>query len=594
MRTLEYPFDCEYILKKKKTIKKELLAIEGTEFLKKKIAILGGSTTNDIKLILELFLLNHGIEPEFYESEYNQFWEDAVFDNKELEEFKPDIIFIHTTNKNIINFPYLNDSEEQISDLLEREYNKFEEMWEKLFERYNCPIIQNNFDYPFYRLLGNKDSSDIHGKTNYIIKLNSKFAEYANCRENFFINDINYLSAQIGLEKWFDPFYWYMYKYAISYLAIPEIAFSVANIIKAIFGKNKKSLVLDLDNTLWGGIVGDDGVENLVLGKETPEGQVYLDFQKYIKEHKSMGIILNVSSKNDEKNAIAGLSHSDSVLNVDDFIVFKANWNPKSENIISICEELNIGQDSIVFVDDNPAERAIVNQHVPMVSVPEMISPEKYINVIDRSGFFEVVKLSNDDLKKNEMYKENTKRVEAMQSFLSYEKYLESLDMRAEISSFIPIYMSRIAQLTNKSNQFNLTTKRYTQSEIEVIAKSDNYITLYGKLEDSFGDNGVVSVIIGEVKEDILNIDLWIMSCRVLKRDMEFAMMDSLVKKARKRKIKEIYGYYYPTVKNGMVKDFYHLQGFDKIKEDEDGNSIWKYEIKGIHKNKNKFIKVED
>lgn len=592
MKVLEYPFDSEYILQKKRPLKKELLS-QDTDFLQKKIAILGGSTTNDIKLVLELFLLNYGIQPIFYESEYNQFWQDATFENKELETFQPDIIFIHTTNRNIINFPKLTDEKEQVSSLLENEYQKFATMWDHLNDIYHCPIIQNNFDYPFYRLLGNKDATDIHGKTNYITKLNLKFAEYAENNETFFINDINYQSAQFGLEKWADQFCWHMYKYALAYSAIPTLSFNVANIIKAIYGKNKKGLVLDLDNTLWGGIVGDDGVENLALGQETSEGQAYSAFQEYLKECKQMGIILNINSKNDEKNAIAGLEHSDGILKPNDFIVIKANWNPKSKNIVEIADELNLGVDSLVFVDDNPAERAIINQHVPQVATPEMLSPDRYIQTIDRSGFFEATNLSNDDLKKNEMYKENAERNKIMSSFANYDDYLKSLEMKSTIQPFSPLYMSRIAQLTNKSNQFNLTTKRYTQAEIEAVAADDKYITLYGKLEDIFGDNGVVSVVIGHIVGSKLDIDLWIMSCRVLKRDMEYAMMDALFHNAEERGVEEIYGYYYPTAKNGMVEDFYELQGFTKVSEDEEGNTVWKYAVESKYIEKNKFIKVE-
>ena len=421
-----------------------------------------------------------------------------------------------------------------------------------------------------------------------------KFAEYAETNQNFFINDINYQSAQYGLDKWGDPFYWYMYKYAVAVPAIPNLSFQVANIIKAILGKNKKGFVLDLDNTLWGGIVGDDGVDNLTIGEETSEGQVYTDFQKYILEHKKMGIILNVNSKNEESNAIAGLRHIDSILRPEDFIVIKANWNPKSNNFKEISQELNVGADSLVFVDDNPAERAIINQELPEVSTPNMEVPYRYIEVLDHSGFFEVINFSKDDFSKTEMYKENAKRSQLQKSFTNYDDYLKSLNMEAEIGGFTSIYMARIAQLTNKSNQFNLTTKRYTQAEIEETAQDQLHITLYGKLEDKFGDNGVVSVVIGKQNKNRLDIDLWIMSCRVLKRDMEYAMMDSLVEQCKKRGIEEIYGYYYPTAKNGMVKDFYGLQGFEKVSEDPEGNTVWKFEITDDYKKKNKFIKVEE
>lgn len=593
IKDLEYPFDSSYILGKKKLLKKQLLLL-GKDLLHKKIAILGGSTTNDIKLILELFLLNYGINPTFYESEYNQFWQDATFENKELENFKPDLIFIHTTNRNIINYPNLIDSEDNINKMLEDEYLKFFEMWNHLDETYNCPIIQNNFEYPFYRMFGNKDATDIHGKVNYITRLNLKFAEYAEEHENFFINDINYQSAQYGLDKWSDQFYWHMYKYALSLSAIPTLAYNVANIIKAIYGKNKKGFVLDLDNTLWGGVIGDDGVENIILGQETSEGQAYLEFQEYLKEHKQMGIILNISSKNDENNALEGLKRYDSILNPEDFLVIKANWNPKSQSMIEIADELSLGADSLVFVDDNPAERSIINQYLPTVSTPQIKSIDEYIKILDHSGFFELTKLSKEDFDKNEMYKENIERNKQITKFKNYSDYLKSLEMKANIKKFDSIFMSRIAQLTNKSNQFNLTTKRYTQNEIEEISLDENYITLYGNLEDIFGDNGVVSLIIGKINDKKLDIDLWLMSCRVLKRDMEFAMMDTLVHKAKQIGIKEIYGYYYPTQKNSMVKDFYKIQGFEKISEDESNNTIWKYSILEKYEEKNQYIDVEE
>ena len=592
MKELEYPFDCDYILRKKKSIKRTLLE-NSCGFIEKNIAILGGSTTDEIKNMLELFLLNNGIKPQFYESEYNQFWQDAMFENKELEQFKPDIIFIHTTNRNITNYPEIGNSIVEVEELLDKEFKKYKNMWMSLWQKYNCPIIQNNFEYPFYRILGNKDATANYGKVNFITKLNLKFAEYAESTANFYINDINYQSAMYGLEKWEDQFYWYMYKYALAVPAIPHLAFNVANIIKAIYGKNKKGLVLDLDNTLWGGVVGDDGVENISVGQETSQGQAYSEFQDYLKQLKKIGVILNVNSKNDEKNAIAGLNHPDGTLKPDDFIVIKANWEPKSKNMMEIANELNLGVDSLVFIDDNPAERAIVNQQVPNVVTPIMEKPEKYIETIDRAGFFEVTNLSKDDIKKSEMYKENAERNKVMASFENYEDYLKSLKMHAKIEHFIPMYMARIAQLTNKSNQFNLTTKRYTQAEIENVAEDKNYITLYGKLEDTFGDNGVVSVVIGHILGKILEIDLWIMSCRVLKRDMEFAMMDVLVDKVKKAGIETIKGFYYPTAKNAMVKEFYKLQGFNKISEDQAGNTVWELDLKQEYNNKNKFIKIK-
>lgn len=583
MKELQYPFDCAYILKKKRSIKKALLS-DGSTRIKKKIAVLGGSTTGDIVSVLELFLLQYGIEPQFYESEYNAYWQDAMFGNEELDSFAPDIIILHTSNRNITETLSMSMTKEEVSEALERQYSHFEVMWEKLKEKFGCSIIQNNFEMPLYRLLGNADTYDYRGMTNFISRLNMKLYEYAQSHDSFYINDINYLSASYGLEKWSNPLYWYMYKYALCTDAIPYLSYSLSNIVKSLLGKNKKMLALDLDNTLWGGIVGDDGVENLQLGEETPVAQGYREFQQYVKKHKELGIMLSVCSKNDEENAVAGLKHPDGWLSPDDFVSIKANWEPKDRNIVSIANEINIMPDSIVFVDDNPAERAIVSAQVQGVAVPEIDSIENYIRTIDRSGFFEVTAFSEDDLKRNDMYIANAKRAQQQASFENYSDYLLSLEMQATIGDFEPVYIARITQLTNKSNQFNLTTKRYTQAQMQETFESDEYIRLSGRLSDKFGDNGVVSVVIGKKQGEELHIELWLMSCRVLKRDMEYAMLDRLVGESRRCGINKLVGYYYPTAKNKMVKNLYSDFGFEKISEDEDGNAVFELPIEGYEK----------
>lgn len=592
MKELEYPFDPEWILKKKKALKRELLQNTQQTFLEKKIAILGGSTTRDIRDILELFLLNYGIRPCFYESEYNQYYADGMFPNPALEEFHPDILYIHTSNRNIEQYPSLEDDRTLVTQKLQAEYERFQALWEHLHAVYGCPVIQNNFEPPLYRLLGNRDASDHRGRWNYIQRLNQMFYEYADMHQDFYIHDICYEAADYGLERWADPFYWNMYKYAMCVPAIPYTAFQLARIIKSIFGRNKKVLNLDLDNTLWGGVIGDDGPENIEIGQETSLGQTYAEFQDYLKQHKKLGVLLSVNSKNNEDTALSGLERADSVLKREDFVVFRANWEPKSHNLYATAEELKLLPESFVFVDDNPAEREIVRQEVPGAAVPEITKVEEYIRVLDRSGFFEVTNFSEDDLKRNEMYLANEQRNRMQKNFSDYGDYLRSLEMKAQIGAFDPAYFSRIAQLTNKSNQFNLTTHRYSQSEIEQIAADPQYLTLCGRLEDKFGDNGVVSIVIGRKEKDVLQIELWLMSCRVLKRDMEYAMMDTLVKQCRDCGIRQIYGYFYPTAKNAMVKDFYALQGFEKLEEDVDGNAKWSFRIPEQYTLKNQVITV--
>ena len=580
MDCFHYPLDTEQLLRKKRRIRRELLARNPSP-LHKKIAILGGSTTNEVADQLGLFLLNYGIEAEFYQSEYGQYWQDAMFGTPELDEFKPDVIYIHTNWRNIEHFPTTSDSPAQVDELLEGEYARFESMWQALSRKFSCPVIQNNFDRPNYRLMGNRDVWDVRGRTNFISRLNQKFYAYAAAHEDFYINDLDYLASDYGLTAWGDAFFWHMYKYAMCLDAIPSLANSLANIIKSLYGRNKKALVLDLDNTLWGGVVGDDGVDGIAVGPEMPEGQVYAEFQSYCKALKSIGVVLAVDSKNEEENALAGLNHPDGVLRPDDFVAIKANWDPKDQNLKAIAAELNLGADSFVFADDNPAERAIVEAQVPGVATPVLDGAENYIKTLDHGGYFEVTTLSGEDLKKTELYHANAERRRAQAAFADYGAYLDSLEMTATVRGFEPLYIQRIAQLTNKSNQFNLTTLRCSEDDIRAMAENPSWLCLYGKLVDKFGDNGVVTVVAGEAEGETLHLRLWLMSCRVLKRGMEDAMMDAVVADAAARGIRTIRGYYYPTAKNGMVKDFYAGMGFAKTAEDAGGNTTWELAVEG-------------
>lgn len=591
MDYFNYHINSKMLLRKKIRIKKELLA-QNSSFIEKRIAVLGGSTTNEIVDQLELFLLNYGIKPTFYQSEYAQYWQDAMFGSEELDNFNPDIVYVHTNWRNITEFPTTASSREEVDVLLENTYHHFAVMWDKLAERFQCPVIQDNFDRPAWRLLGNSDISDYRGRTNFISRLNQRLYQYAQEHKAFFVNDVDFLAASYGLDTWSNPLYWHMYKYSLCLDAIPTLAKSVADIIKSIYGKNKKVLVCDLDNTLWGGVVGDDGVEGIQVGPEVPVGQIYSEFQQYIKELKSIGVLLAVNSKNDEENAIAGLNHPDAPLKPDDFVSIKANWDNKDRNMQAIAAELNLGIDSFVFIDDNPTEREIVKQANFGMAIPVMDKVENYLKAVDRNGFFEVTSLSADDLSRVEMYKANAKRVQLQENAGSYEDFLKSLNMKATIREFEPIYIQRIAQLTNKSNQFNLTTLRCSESDINNMQASEDYICLYGKLEDKFGDNGVVSVIAGQIEEKLLHMRLWLMSCRVLKRGMEDAMLDTLVSDAKSKGLKFIIGYYYPTPKNGMVKEFYARMGFEKVAEDEKGNTTWKLDLSS-YEPKNPAIEIQ-
>lgn len=607
-----YPYDSDFILRKQKSIKRELLARADISYTPSRIAILGGSTVDDIKNILELFLLESGIKPTFYQSEYNKFYEDAVFGNAELDEFQPEIVIVFTGAVNIMAWPSVADghgwpsaggasgrcalppadSQDIVQEKLAAEYGRFTAVWEALKKRYNPIIIQNNFDLPYESDTGSL--STVTGRNRFVAALNEKFAAYADNHDGFYLHDLNTLAARIGLRKWHNPSQYAAYKFAMDYDVMPEVSLGLAKIIRAVLGKSKKCLVLDLDNTLWGGVIGDDGAENIKIGHETPVAEAFTAWQEYVLRLKERGVILAACSKNEEEIAKSGFAHPDSVLKLSDFAAFKANWLPKNENIAAIAQEINIGTDSLVFIDDNPAERQIVRDTMPEVVVPEVDGSDvfSYIRAIEEAGYFETVSVSQDDIKRNESYKANKVRQELSANAASYDDFLKSLNMTAEIAEFRPVYFDRIAQLTGKTNQFNLTTRRYTRAEIENMANDPRYITLYGRLTDKFGDNGLISVIIGRrEKDDSLHILLWLMSCRVLKRGMEENMLDVLADKAKAAGCAKLIGYYYPTKKNKMVADMYKSFGFSLAGTDGDG-TVWALSLDN-YEPQGKYIKIQ-
>jgi FkbH-like protein len=379
---------------------------------------------------------------------------------------------------------------------------------------------------------------------------------------------------------------------ALSPTATVVLAQNVAAIVKSVYGKTKKCLILDLDNTLWGGVVGDDGVQNLILGRDHPVGEAYVDFQRYVKDLQRRGVILAVCSKNDPENAKEGFSHPDSVLRVEDFSVFKANWNPKPDNIRAAALDLNIGLDSMVLVDDNPAERALVAGQLPEVAVPDVGSDvSRFAEVLEHERYFEVVKVVPDDLSRSSYYSSNAQRSAYQADFRDYGEFLASLEMTAEIGPFLPVYLERITQLINKTNQFNLTTRRYTSAEVEAISRDPAFVTLYGRLADRFGDNGLVSVLLGRVSHDTVELDLWLMSCRVLKREMELAMFDALVEQCQARDIRKIVGVYIPSKKNSMVAGHYASLGFTRVDGASGERELWQYDVPQAYSAKARYIR---
>lgn len=589
---LSPPFNAETILTRRRALRRVLL--ERAQPLGSKVAILGGSTTNDFKDVLELFLLRLGVRPTFYVSEYNRYYEDAVFAESPLRAFKPEFALIYTTHRNIATLPDVAAGREEADRTIRAEANRFVGMWDALYQGGGCTVIQNNFDLPPYRTLGNFEAVAPGGRVRTIERLNAHLADAALERSFVHINDLNYLAAQFGLAQWHDVRRWYAYKHAFSVDALPSVAFSISRIFASVLGLTKKCLTLDLDNTLWGGVVGDDGKEGIRIGPESPVGEAHSALQEYAALLRRRGVILAVSSKNEPANALSAFERPEMTLKREDFAAFKANWLPKHENLKKIAGELDIGVDSLVFVDDNPAERALVGAQLPSVATPDVGAVvERFVEILDRQAYFETTSISAEDTKRADFYAKNALRAEQESQFATYDDYLLSLDMRADIGRFVPPFMERIVQLINKTNQFNLTTKRMTFPEAEEYRTAADRLGLYGRLVDKFGDNGLVSIVAGRFEEDVFFVDLWLMSCRVLKRDLELAMFDELVEICRARGVRSIHGEYRPTPKNGLVASLYADLGFAPVGRDELGSSRWRFELPAAFERRNKVIRVE-
>ena len=576
----EYPLDYSFILRNyRRYIRDRRSAQSGLR--KIKLAVLGGSTTAQLPELITAFLLDRSIDVQCFEGGYDQYLQAAMLADNELTDFAPDVIYLHTTCRNLGTWPLLTDEEIFVKQKVEAELVKYEAVWHGLHRQYEkALLIQNLFEYPSVRPLGNLDGYDYRGRTEFVRCINRGLISAAKGKPWLQLHDLDYLAARFGLDRWYDDHLWYAYKYAVSLDALVEIAHSLSILIAAQYGVSRKALVTDLDNTLWGGLIGEDGLDHIRLGADSTEGEAYADLQRYLAMLAARGIILSVASKNDETIARSGFSHPDSVLKNSDFTVFCANWEAKPDNIRLIAKQLNIGLDSFVFLDDNPVERAHVVTELPMVATPGIGSDcTNYARHLERNGWFDPLFLSGDDLNRSKYYAENVERARVAVAALSYEDYLISLEMRSTIEPFSTLYLDRLTQLINKTNQFNLTTLRLSQQEVAQMIDAPGWITLYARLVDRFGDNGLVAALAGKCSGTVLEIELWLMSCRVLKRDLEKAMLDELVRTCRVHGITNILGQYRPTEKNALVADLYAGLNFSLLGKEADGSTRWELAV---------------
>ena len=412
-----------------------------------------------------------------------------------------------------------------------------------------------------------------------ISEFNRRLARQAR-HDSRLVLDVNALANLVGLSAWSAGRYWYAAKYPFATVMIPLYADNIMRIIAAQMGRSRRVLVLDLDNTMWGGIVGDDGIEGLVLGSGSPLGEAHTALQRMALSLKQRGIILCVSSKNDETIALdAFRNHPEMILKEDDIVAFRVNWEDKAANIKAIADAIDLGLDSFVFLDDNPAERKRVRDALPSVAVPELPEdPSDWLMVFQAAGYFEQASFSREDQLRAGFYKANAQRAAQMERIGNHDDYLRSLGMRLSIAPFDGPGRKRIAQLISKSNQFNLTTRRYSEAEITALQSDPDAITVQARLEDIFGDNGMISTVICRRDGQRCDVDSWIMSCRVLGRRVEEAILGHLVAQLRMLGVTEIIGRFIPTARNELVRDHYNRLGFVQIAA-ENGETVWRLAV---------------
>jgi FkbH-like protein len=565
--------------------------------IKKKIAVLGSYTNKYIADILRLHLYYYNISPSFYFGEFDNVPQEFLIPNSGLYNFKPDMVILLTLSSDIKKFPNLFSSKKDVELWTEKQINHYKIYWDKINE-IPCQLFQTNFVKPIEKQLGNLEANYHFSRWSCIDYLNIKLAEKH--PSNVTIIDAEYLASLVGRLNWFSEKNYFISKQGMSFEVMNLFVRSLSNTIVASLGKIKKCLVLDLDNTLWGGIIGDDDLEGINLDPNNAVGEAFIQFQKYVKQLKERGILLAVCSKNESEIAkLPFQKHPNMILKLEDISCFIANWKDKHINIREIADTLNIGLDSIVFFDDNPVERGMVSEAIPEVSivnVPE--DPAQYIRVFELEMHFDWAQLSLEDITRSNTIIANKKRESLEKTSYSYDDYLKNLKMYAKISEVSSLEFSRFVQLINKTNQFNLRTKRYTVAEVEDMKKDkNNYKIISVSLKDKFSNYGVISGLIIFKKNKEAFIDTWVMSCRVFGRNLEQAIFNSIIKIMEEWECDKIIGEYLPTKKNKIVKNLYSDLGFYFLQENDENSTSnplkFCIEINGARE-QNHFITIDN
>jgi FkbH-like protein len=449
--------------------------------------------------------------------------------------------------------------------------------WSLAQQAHGSTVIQQTLLPVLPHLLGNQESLFTESPAAIVSDVNFRLREEA-AKAGVHLLTVDTWAREEGLSEWFDPALWYRSKQEVHPKASNIYGDHVGRLLAALRGKSAKCLVLDLDNTLWGGVVGDDGVDGIVIGEGSESGEAFLAVQKYAKRLSERGVILAVCSKNDERNALRPFEQrSEMILEASDVACFAANWDDKASNLRLIARQLNIGLDSLVLLDDNPVERKLIRRELPMVGVPELPEdPAGFVRCLSAAGYFETLSITEEDRKRALQYRANRARQELRESATNLEGFLESLKMKLVWSRFAMNDIKRIVQLINKTNQFNLTTRRYTEADVREFMCDPNVLTLQLRLLDVYGNSGIVALVIGKRTHDaVLEVDTWLMSCRVLGRQVEQATFNILANQARDMGCSHISGSYRPTASNAMVRNHFSDLGFALAEAAEDGSTRW-------------------
>ncbi len=528
-----------------------------------KIALAGDTATQFLSAALQGSAIERGYRLNLFEAEYNQVERQLLDQTSDLYQFSADyIVVFQSTHKLLSTFNKIP---------VERQHSLADERAEfvkNISNSVQSKIIYFNYPEIDDAVFGGYANKVERSFTYQVRKLNLLLMDISRSNPNLFICDLAALQNKLGRDSMFHPAVYIGSEMVLSIEAVPYVASRTMDIIAAIHGKFKKCLILDLDNTLWGGIIGDDGYEKIELGHELGIGKAFTEFQQWALKLKNRGVILAVCSKNNEVTAKEPFEkHPEMVLRLEDIAVFVANWENKADNIRRIQMILNIGFDSMVFLDDNPFERNIVRENIPGITVPELPEdPAGYLEYLYGLNLFETASFSSADSERTKQYQVESQRQATQMSFTNEADFLKSLDMESGVSPFNAFNTPRVSQLSRRSNQFNLRTVRYTEAEIERMSSDSNFIGLSFTLADKFGDNGLICVVILEKKSaETAFIDTWFMSCRVLKRGMEHFTLNTLVDYAKQNGFKHIVGEYIPTEKNKMVEGHYLQLGFEPV-----------------------------